>query len=271
VEKSEVIGLFHQEMNHTFLFVVLFYLLLIYPLSRYIAGNIVHPIEQMVKYVVMFAKNCEKELNLSLTEEASGYEEMAAIKESLGEMGQKFSNMQRLLQSQIFYEPLTGLANKRYFLLRTQEITELAFRKRSQCSLICFSIDNYLQIKESFGQEFSEHVLVHIADILGETARLGDFLGRTEEDRFALILPETDAQEAMQMAELLRKKVMESPVEVGYERVSLTISVGITTFLGNAEKFGNSLNLQENLFTESMKGMLLAQKKGGNTVNFTSI
>ena len=46
--------------------------------------------------------NCEKETNLQLVEEGLCYEEMAVIKESLGEIGQKFSNMQRLLQSQVF-------------------------------------------------------------------------------------------------------------------------------------------------------------------------
>ncbi|MGI6144925.1 MAG: sensor domain-containing diguanylate cyclase [Peptococcia bacterium] len=271
VEKSTVVEKFHQEMWYIILFVFLIYLLLIYPLSRFVAGNIVHPLEQLVKGIIQFVNNCEKETNLQLVEEGLCYEEMAVIKESLGEIGQKFSNMQRLLQSQVFYEPLTGLANKRYFLLRTQEITELAFRKRTPCSLISFSIDNFMQIKEKFGLEFSEKVLVHTADILGETARLGDFLSRTEEERFALILPETDAQEAMQMAELLRKKIMENPVEVGYDSVSFTISVGIATFLGDSEKYENSLDLQEELFAESTKGMLTAQKNGGNTVKFTGL
>ena len=271
VEKAAVIKLFHKEMKHTILLTLLFYLLLIYPLARLVAANIVRPIEQMTKSIAQYAENCEKETNLQLIEKGLCYEETAAVQESLGEMGHKITNMQRLLQSQIFYEPLTGLANKRYFLLRTQEITELAFRKRSQCSLFCFSIDNYIQIKDNFGQEVSEQVIVHTADILGKTARFGDILGRTEEERFTLILPETNAQEVMQLAELLREKIMENPVEVGYDRVSYTISVGIASFLGNVEKYKNSFDLQENLFAESIKGMQTAQKNGGNTVIFTSI
>ena len=73
------------------------------------------------------------------------------------------------------------------------------------------------------------------------------------------------------MAELLRKKIMENPVEVGYDSVSFTISVGIATFLGDSEKYENSLDLQEELFAESTKGMLTAQKNGGNTVKFTGL
>lgn len=271
VEKAELLGPFYEKTGTIIFLCFLFCSLIIYPWVRRVAGKIVLPLEQMSKGIAQFAKKCEVETNGRFMEEGILYEETAAVKNSIGEMGQKINRLHTLLQSQTFYEPLTGLANKRYVFLRGREIIELAHRRHTSCSLIYFSIDRFRQVKENLGQGVSEQILKHIADLLGKTTRISDIAGRPGQDEFVLILPETNAEGAWQLAERFRKKVEETPVEVDYDNFSLTVSVGVATFLGHAETSKSNIDLLENLIRKSAQAMLRAREKGGNRVELSSV
>jgi len=269
IDKAELFAFFCQDLGLVILFSLFILGAVIYPCSRYLTRKIVSPLEQMTTNIIQFADCCEKETNCQLADGGVFYDEVAAIKESFGEIREKISYIRTIMQSQIFYEPLTGLANMRYFLLRGQEIIELAYRKHTSCSLVYISIDKFMQIKEEFGQEVYERLVVHIADLLGSMARPSDILGRLDGDIFTVALPETSAEEARSLVEKFRVQVAESAVEVEFNAFSLTVSIGVATFLGDSEKFPSSLDLMEKLFEESRKMMSWAQEKGGNRVELS--
>lgn len=271
IDKDELFIHFRKDFGIALLLCFLIIGVIIYPCSSYITRKIVSPLELMTKDIIEFAQCCEKEGNCQLKDRVVYYQEVAAVKESFAEIGQKVNHIHTVMQSQIFYEPLTGLANKRYFLLRGQEIIELAYRKQTNCSLIYFSIDRFKQIKEDLGQEVCDRILLHIADILGKTTRLSDVLGRPGENEFALFLPETDADEVWQIAEKYRQEVEKAPLTVEFNALSLSVSIGIAAFLGNSEKYINSIDLLEKLFEESRNALLWAQEKGGNRVELTCL
>lgn len=134
------------------------------------------------------------------------------------------------LRDQANLDYLTGLYNRRYFIERgTQELTRAA-RHSKPLSLMMMDIDEFKKINDTRGHRTGDLVLRHLSRVLGETLRSIDFCGRLGGEEFAVLLPETDAQAAGEIAERLRAAIAGSAVvpEDG-PPIRYTVSIGVTT------------------------------------------
>ncbi len=104
-------------------------------------------------------------------------------------------------------DELTGLYNESFIRDRLNEEIKRAFVSQRPCSFVLFGVDkfqNYLQRK---GQDGAEVSLKHIASLLKESSREIDKPGRFGYSDFALLLPEMNKKEAINLAEEIRNKV----------------------------------------------------------------
>lgn len=125
---------------------------------------------------------------------------------------------------------LTGLHNHRHFHERLREEVERAHRHRRELSLIVFDLDDFKLLNDVHGHQEGDLVLRRLAASAAEEVRSTDVACRVGGEEFAIVLPETDRDEARAIAERLceRARHLLGPRPV-------TISCGISTFPADAK------------------------------------
>lgn len=124
-------------------------------------------------------------------------------------------------------DALTGLANRRTIFVRFEQELERARRHGHPIAVIIMDLDHFKRVNDSHGHAVGDEVLRVTGETLQETVRSGDVIGRYGGEEFALCLPETTPEAAMQFAERLRKKIAEIRIPEGEREVRLTASFGV--------------------------------------------
>ncbi|MEE2763689.1 MAG: diguanylate cyclase [Pseudomonadota bacterium] len=122
---------------------------------------------------------------------------------------------------------LTGLENRRGFVPVAQSLWGLVKRKNRDMCVAMIDIDHFKAINDQFGHATGDRVLRGIARVLDNSRRHGDLLARWGGEEFVLLLPETDLEEACQVAERLRQNVEALTVREGADRIQCTVSIGV--------------------------------------------
>ncbi|MGB4497176.1 MAG: GGDEF domain-containing protein [Methylococcaceae bacterium] len=102
-----------------------------------------------------------------------------------------------------------------------------ANRYQTDFSVILIDIDHFKQVNDAHGHNTGDSVLIFMAQILKENVRNSDILGRWGGEEFLIILPQTNAQQAFELAEKIRKTVESAKFPVVNHK---TISVGVTQY-----------------------------------------
>lgn len=125
-------------------------------------------------------------------------------------------------------DPLTGLANRRFFDRRLFEEVERWFRHGSALSCLLCDIDHFKSVNDRFGHQVGDQVLQKVAQVLGSDLRGSDVLARYGGEEFVLLLPDTGIVRAGEIAERLRQRVAAlQPGGGGEHTVGVSISVGV--------------------------------------------
>jgi diguanylate cyclase (GGDEF)-like protein/PAS domain S-box-containing protein len=127
-------------------------------------------------------------------------------------------------------DSLTGLNNRRYFLERCEEELNRTVRSEKAMSLLMLDIDHFKKVNDTYGHKSGDQVLIQLAEIMRHTLRTIDIIGRYGGEEFVVLLPETDAGAAMEIAERLRVNVAESAfvLEAGMP-LKVTVSIGVSS------------------------------------------
>lgn len=140
------------------------------------------------------------------------------------------------LESQATKDYLTGLSNRRYFMERGENEFAQAKRYGHALSLLMIDIDRFKNINDAHGHQIGDIVLQQLANVLRSTFRTVDIVGRIGGEEFAVLLPETNLQQALEVAERLRVSVAETDLTQATGRpLHFTISIGVATLGNNRE------------------------------------
>jgi diguanylate cyclase (GGDEF)-like protein len=135
-------------------------------------------------------------------------------------------------------DPLTGLYNRRgFFELGEREVAR-AHRYGRPLAAIMMDIDLFKQVNDSYGHSIGDQVLRNVANLSVNNLRKIDILGRYGGDEFAVLLPESDLDAALKVAERIRKSQENFLMPIGHHLVRVTVSLGIangTRAVGNLE------------------------------------
>jgi diguanylate cyclase (GGDEF)-like protein len=132
------------------------------------------------------------------------------------------------LQYQATHDNLTALFNRQKL---NDDLNKEILRNERYghgISLVMFDIDNFKSINDTYGHDVGDVVLKDISKILLGSIRSTDIAARWGGEEFMVLLPETSALNAKQIAEAIRKNVEEH----SFEKVphSITISIGVAEF-----------------------------------------
>ncbi|QTF94353.1 MAG: EAL domain-containing protein [Halomonas sp. BM-2019] len=134
-----------------------------------------------------------------------------------------------------FYDPLTGLPNRRLLLDRLEGTLKDSVRTGQFGALVFLDLDHFKRVNDTLGHQAGDLLLQRIAERFGEVLRETDTLARLGGDEFALLLHDL-GHEADAVARLVERVaiklqgVLEAPIRLAEERLIVTASLGITLF-----------------------------------------
>ncbi|WP_018687676.1 PleD family two-component system response regulator [Ahrensia kielensis] len=130
---------------------------------------------------------------------------------------------------------LTGLHNRRYLDTHLQTLVERARNRGRELSLLITDIDKFKRINDTHGHAAGDDVLREFANRLRQNVRGMDLACRYGGEEFVIVMPDTSAQMAAEVAERLRESVEEAGFASGDQVLSVTTSVGVATLNRNSD------------------------------------
>ena len=136
----------------------------------------------------------------------------------------------REIQHLALTDPLTRTLNRRAFM--DQAAQELSFSRRHELplALIMLDVDHFKRINDRYGHLVGDDVLIELTRLLTSRLRKQDVFGRYGGEEFCILLPGTDGAGALAVAESLRLAVESAVFAAACGGVSVTISLGASTF-----------------------------------------
>ncbi|MDP2560810.1 GGDEF domain-containing protein [Psychrobium sp. 1_MG-2023] len=155
---------------------------------------------------------------------------------------------------------LTQLNNRRYW----QELFEREFIRLSRSSTnrachIMLDIDHFKKVNDTYGHIAGDKVIQHLAQLLSKSMRQVDVVGRYGGEEFAILLPDTDLQQAISIAQRIKSDVEATcVVELG-QAINFTVSMGIAAF-------SDELKGPEHWMDQADNALYQAKRDGRNCI-----
>ncbi len=156
-------------------------------------------------------------------------------------------------------DPLTSVANSRYFLeILDQEIRRTA-RYNRPMTLVYLDIDNFKQMNDTRGHGEGDRLLKTLAETIRKRTRSTDIIGRMGGDEFAVLMPETAEREAKAAIDDLRLYLID---RMGEQEWPVSFSIGVLTCYDHACMVNDLIKIADQL-------MYTAKNSGKNAVRYS--
>lgn len=135
----------------------------------------------------------------------------------------------RLLLGWVLFLVLLGLY---WFQLLTRCIRDS--RPEQPGALFILDIDHFKAVNDTWGHPAGDVVLQNVARIIQNSLRKGDHTGRLGGEEFAVLLPSASGDEALMLAERIRRQLEEAIIETPEASIAVTISIGVALLYGHS-------------------------------------
>jgi diguanylate cyclase (GGDEF)-like protein len=158
------------------------------------------------------------------------------------------------------HDSLTGLLDRRRFRAELDQFVSFSARYGGRGAVMIVDIDGLKEVNDSLGHHAGDNLIRQVAEVMRERVRATDIVARLSGDEFAILIPQTDVEGAMQLGEDLRSQVAET-VRPTSDADPATISVGITMFGGGEKGTGS-----EAVLVAADQAMYRAKEAGRNQI-----
>jgi diguanylate cyclase (GGDEF)-like protein len=142
-------------------------------------------------------------------------------------------------------DPMTGLHNRRFLEESVENLISQCQRHKQHMSILMADLDYFKMVNDTHGHDAGDAVLKALAKVLVRTVRGGDYVIRYGGEEFLILLQETDAGKAVEVAEKIRLAVEEMKVSVGAIVLQKTISIGLADFPSDSDTFWQALKFAD--------------------------
>lgn len=134
---------------------------------------------------------------------------------------------------------LTGALTRRGFIEQAEREIARSSRYGRPSTLVMLDVDHFKSVNDTYGHAAGDQVLHQLAERTALTLRPSDVLGRLGGEEFALLLPETGADEGLLVAERLRQALAEHVIRLSDDRtLRITASFGVAALAGDTTVAG---------------------------------
>lgn len=163
------------------------------------------------------------------------------------------------LTTLVLRDALTGVFNVRFFRERLQEEISFAQRNETALTLISFDLDHFKKVNDTYGHSVGDQVLTAISEAAASVVRKHEVLARVGGEEFSVLLPQSETEYGVIIAERLRKSMAGVVVTLDNgKNVSVTVSLGVAGL--------NDTDDAKSLYDKADRALYLAKEKGRNRV-----
>jgi two-component system, cell cycle response regulator len=167
------------------------------------------------------------------------------------------------LQRLAALDPLTGVYNRRFGLVRLHEEFGRAVRANTPVGILMLDIDHFKGVNDTYGHLVGDRLLKSICAIARSSLREGDVLLRYGGEEFLAVLPAASAEDLRLVGERLRRAVEDSALSDGAKTVRVTLSVG------GAAYPNQNVESEEVLIRLADEALYRAKESGRNRVEIS--
>jgi diguanylate cyclase (GGDEF)-like protein/PAS domain S-box-containing protein len=168
--------------------------------------------------------------------------------------------MERELEKRANSDSLTGIPNRRRFLELAEQELGRALRYQAAFSLLLLDVDHFKQINDSCGHKGGDMALQALAGQCRQELRVVDVVGRFGGEEFAIMLPETGAEQALEVAERLRQGIAAMSIPLAHGgQLQMTVSIGVAALRGPVASI-------DDLLQQADQALYVAKQEGRNQV-----
>ncbi|MBD3322803.1 MAG: diguanylate cyclase [Chitinivibrionales bacterium] len=170
----------------------------------------------------------------------------------------------RQLKEMATHDPLTGIFNRRFFKDMYKRDWRIALRAKTRISVIMLDIDFFKGYNDTYGHQAGDSCLQQVAGVLRESLRrAGDIVARYGGEEFIVVLNTVSADEAMQSAEFMRKRISALKIPHSASGVAkyVTVSCGLSSVIPDKKL------APETLIRQADTALYTAKESGRNRVD----
>lgn len=169
------------------------------------------------------------------------------------------------LAAERLQDPLTGLYNRRYILIRLEEEVMRSSRHGHPLSCLLLDIDGFGKVNDAWGHPVGDAILRDMAHVIMRTMRGSDISSRYRDDQFLVLLTDTEASGAQIAANRLRDAASEHNFfnQLSDDPIKLTVSIGVA-YWQPATKAGQSGTWEPQLLGLCERALRAAKQSGTN-------
>lgn len=176
--------------------------------------------------------------------------ESAAVRVHAAEVADAAHAMEALA----FSDSLTGLANRRGFMMRFEEELARSGRHNYPVALLRLDVDGFKRINDTYGHDAGDHVLATLGQVLGEVARTEDVPARPGGDEFALVVSFCDVSGATALSTRIAAGFAAAQAPL---REACSVSIGVACSV---------LTPRRHLLEAADRALYQAKRSGGDAV-----
>ncbi len=159
---------------------------------------------------------------------------------------------------------MTKLKLKYYFFNSLTDKLDLALAQGKPLSVLMLDIDFFKKFNDTYGHECGDYVLINVARIIRESIRDDDMPSRYGGEEFTVMLIDTDKDEAIAIAERIRKNIEQEDFVYNDTHMKVTISGGVSVF--SADK--NPILSARALVNQADQALYISKATGRNKISF---
>ena len=175
------------------------------------------------------------------------------------QLEKKLIDLNNRLKFLVRTDSLTGLLNHAAILKELSMELDRGKRDHSSTSVLMIDLDRFKAVNDTYGHQTGDRVLMTFANLLLQSCRSFDRIGRYGGEEFLIVLPRTNAEESVSIGNRIRRNTENLQVDENNENLRITCSIGCCT-AAKSEKHSSSI------VAAADSALFRAKKAGRNTV-----
>ncbi len=215
----------NSKIDQTFqkIFILLALVLISFVIAIFmIRKKVLLPINSLTKTILSFQKGKKNIIKTIYNDD-----EIGLMTEEFFSMKQKLDDDYDAIEKLALTDSLTKISNRRGFFEHSHELFKLTRRTKDPSTLMILDIDFFKKVNDTYGHIVGDEILKHLVKNIKEVLRDSDIFARFGGEEFIILLPQTDIDGALEVAEKIRSSIETNIYTDEEVTVPITISIGI--------------------------------------------